>query len=283
MAQDYASYKNSPNVTFIGINMSRTGDARSVKAQVDRYDLKPFANMVDAGGATSSAYGVPKNAANWLVIVDPEGKIAYNASKGWTWSSGADRGRAIHQTVIERSLKGANGLLGVKEIPSSMEYAAHLFDLQQFSLLEVELLKAEAKAGDTEAQGFAKKLRERVAEERKRRMTQIQGLVATDPVQAYREAIAFVEAFPKAPEMAELRKLGMELNRKPEVQLELKAEDGYRQVLVPAMRQCRDMRTFTSKVKPLLDGYLQTFGKAQFAEVVKAAVDEHGLAVSKVR
>lgn len=263
--------------------MSRTGDARSVKAQVDRYDLKPFANMVDAGGATSSAYGVPKNAANWLVIVDPEGKIAYNASKGWTWSSGADRGRAIHQTVIERSLKGANGLLGVKEIPSSMEYAAHLFDLQQFSLLEVELLKAEAKAGDTEAQGFAKKLRERVAEERKRRMTQIQGLVATDPVQAYREAIAFVEAFPKAPEMAELRKLGMELNRKPEVQLELKAEDGYRQVLVPAMRQCRDMRTFTSKVKPLLDGYLQTFGKAQFAEVVKAAVDEHGLAVSKVR
>ena len=58
-----------------------------MESQIKQFNLKPFANMLDAGGATGAAYKVPANAPFWLVVIDGGGKIAYNASRGWHWSS----------------------------------------------------------------------------------------------------------------------------------------------------------------------------------------------------
>lgn len=282
LVKDYYQYKNTHNVTFIGICTSTVATLDSMQKQVETYGLKPFANMLDSGGATAAAYGVSKTSAFRLVVIDGDSKIAYNASRGWHWSSGPDAGKYIHQTQLEKSLKQFPGILKIKEadIPDSMKYAAHLYDLQQFGLLEEEIQKAVAKDKSGLAESFAMIMRDRVADHRKGRLQQIQDLSKADPVQAYREAIAFVAAFPKAPEMAEVRSIGSKLMNDAKVKKELNAEAGYQRLMVPEMRKATTMKQFKTKVLPLLDGYLKVYGDTEFSKTVQAAVEGNRQALS---
>lgn len=254
-----------------------------MEKQIERFRLKPFANMLDAGGATGTAYHVPKNAPFWLVVVDGEGKIAFNASRGWHWSSGPDKGKFVHQTQVEASLAKHPGILGVKEIPSEMRTVAHYFDLQQFLLLEAELKKAETKDAPESSQHFAFRVRDRVEELRKERAKQIEALVETDPLQAYREAESFVAAFPAAPEKAAVTQVARNVSKLPAVRKELQAEGAYRQVLVPEMQKAKSQSSFLKKVEPLLDSYLKAYSDTHYAEIAKGAVDAHGEALSRAR
>jgi hypothetical protein len=249
-------------------------------SQVDKFALKPFANMLDAGGMTAAAYGVPRNAKFWLVLVDGEGKIAYNeGGMGWFWSSGPNKGKTVFETQLEESFGKSKGLLEGANIPKSMKYAAHLYDLQQFELMEAEIKKSTT-AGSIEEENVAKMLHGKIAVERKRRMEQISAMSLLDPVQAYREAIAFVEAFPKAPEMPALRTIGQKLSSDSKVQRELAAEAGYQQIMVPVMKRTITPGLYDKNMGPLLDGYLKSFGDTRYAEVVKGAVEALHVAVN---
>ena len=249
-------------------------------AQVDKFGLKPFANMLDAGGVTAAAYGIPRNAKFWLILIDGDGKIAYNeGGMGWHWTSGPNSGKTVFETQLEESFSKSKGLLGDARIPGTMKYAAHLFDLQQFDLMEAEIKKATT-AGSIDEEDFARLMHGKIADERKRRMEQIQGMVKLDPVQAYRDAIAFVEAFPKAPEMQTLRTVGQKLSSDSKVQRELAAEAGYQQIMVPVMKRTITPAMYDKNMGPLLDGYLKSFGDTPYAEVVKGAVESLRVAVN---
>jgi len=247
-----------------------------MESQVKQFKLKPFANMLDAGGATAAAYDVPKNAPFWLVVIDGGGKIAYNASRGWTWSGGADAGKPIHQTQLEKSLKEyPEGILGSKEVPKELETAAHYYDLQQFDLLEGELRKYEGKSGAPACKEYADYMRGRIAESRKARKEQIEALSKSDPVQAYREATAFAAAYPTAPERSPVNDLGRALLKTPEVKKELEAEAAFQQMLVPELKKTSTLDRFMKNVQPLLDGYLKAFGATQYGAAVKIACEAH--------
>jgi hypothetical protein len=250
-------------------------------AQVKTFNLQPFANMLDAGGVTSASYGVPKNAKFWLILLDGEGKIAYNdAGMGWHWTSGPDTGKTVFQTQLEQSFAKSKGLLGNAEIHPSMKYAAHLFDLQQFDLMETELTKTLAANPTGDQREVAALLRDKVTELRKRRLGEILMMSKSDPVQAYRDAIAFVEAFPKSPEMPTLRTVGSKLMTDAKVQRELAAEAGYQQIMVPVMKRTITPALYDKNMGPLLDGYLKSFGDTQYADVVKNSVESLRLAVN---
>lgn len=277
LVKDYETYKKNRNVTFIGICTSTTASVKSMEQQVDQFKLKPFANMLDAGGATAVAYGVPKNARFWLVVIDGGGKIAYNASKGWSWGgTGPLAGRSIHSTQIEKSLQDyPEGILGAAKPPADMETAAHYYDLQQFNLLEAELRKASAPA----SKEFAGLIRQRIADTRVWRKDQIEAFAKTDPVQAYREAMAFVAAFPNAPERAAVNESGRALLKLPEVKKEIDAEAAYQRMLVPEMKKTTTKDRYAKMVQPLLDAYLRSYGSTQYAAAVKNACEAHRLAV----
>jgi hypothetical protein len=272
LVQDYQTYKARRNVTFIGINSSSTATLKTMESQIKQFNLKPFANMLDAGGATAAAYGVPRSAPFWLVVIDGDGKIAYNASKGWFWSSGPNAGKTIHSTQIEKSLgQYTAGVLGRLDVPKEMEAAAHYYDLQQLDLVEVELRKASTPA----AKAFAEKLRARIAESRVARKAQIEALSGTDPVQAYREATSFVAAFPSAPERGAVNELGRDLQKQPAVKKEIEAEAAYHRMIVPELKKATTPDKYTRMVKPLLEAYLKAFGATQFGAVVKVACEAH--------
>ena len=276
LLKDYETYKKNRNVTFVGINTSITATLKTMESQVKQFKLQPFANMLDAGGATAAAYHVPKSAPFWLVILDGGGKIAYNASRGWSWSDGPDAGKFIHQTQLEKSLKEyPEGILGSKAVPKEMETAAHYYDLQQFDLLEVELRKYEGKSSMPACKEFAEHIRRKIAESRKARKEQIEALSKSEPVQAYREAIAFATAYPAAPERASVNELGRTLLKTPEVKKELEAEAAFQQVLVPELKKTTTLDRFLKVVQPLLDGYLKSFGATQYGSAVKVACDAH--------
>jgi hypothetical protein len=284
LLKDYETYKKNRNVTFIGINTSITANLKTMESQVKQFNLKPFANMLDAGGATAAAYNIPKNAPFWLVVIDGGGKIAYNASRGWTWSGGADSGKFIHQTQLEKSLKEyPEGILGAKEVPKDMETAAHYYDLQQFDLLEGELRKFEGKSSAPACREFAEHVRARIAESRKARKEQIEALSRTEPVQAYREATSFAAAFPTAPERTAVNDLGRELLKAPEVKKEIQAEAAFQQMLVPELKKTTTLDRFLKNVQPLLDGYLKSFGATQYGAAVKIACEAHKLKVSSAK
>jgi hypothetical protein len=117
-------------------------------------------------------------------------------------------------------------------------------------------------------------------EVRKQRVKQIEMLSATNPVQAYREAVVFVSAFPQATEIAALRTMVMNLKKDPKVSEELRAEDAYQVSLVPEMRKTTNISAFDKQLKPLADAYLLTFGKTDFGKsVVVAAVEAQRLAI----
>lgn len=282
LVKDYETYKDTRSVTFIGICTSMTATTKSMAAQVDRYNLKPFANMLDMGGATAVAYGVPKNAKFWIILIDGEGKIAYNdEGMGWFWTGGPNKGKTVFQTQLEASFAKCKGLLGDAKIPSTMTYATHLFDLQQFDLMERELAKADAREATEDQKEVAKLLRDKVTDLRKKRLEQIQTLATSDPLQAYREAMAFVSAFPKAPEMPTLRAVGMKLSGDAKVRREIAAESAFQQMMVPEMKKVTNIAAFDKTLKPLLGSYLQSFGDTKYAETVKAAVEAHRVAITR--
>lgn len=279
LVSDYESYKK-PGVTFVSICTSMTGTISRVKQQVETFKLKPFATMLDSGGMTATAYNVPRNAKFRLVVIDGDGKIAYNASQGWTWSNGENAGKAIHLTQVEKSLKEHTTLLYDAAPPKDMAQAAHLYDLQQFGLMEAEMAKVLATKKNPENTAFATTIRNKVVEVRKQRAAQIEAMAAANPVQAYREALTFVTAFLQCPELKGLATMVNKLKRDPKVSEELRAEDAYQNMLVPEMRKTTNMSSFDKKLKPMADGYLQTFGKTDFgSSVVASAVEAHRLAI----
>jgi hypothetical protein len=278
LVKDYESYKAFRNITFIGINTSLTATLKNVESQVKQFNLKPFANMLDAGGATAAAYEIPKNAPFWITVIDGGGKIAYNASRGWFWAGGPDAGKPIHRTQIEKSLKEyPEGILGAKDIPKEMALAAHYYDLQQFDLLEGELRKATSPV----CKEFAEYVRGRMAESRKARKEQIEVESKSEPVQAYREATAFVAAFPSAPERSAVNDMGRSLIKLPEVKKEIEAEAAFQQTLVPELKKTTNLGRYTKVIQPLLDGYLKSFGATQYGAAVKAACEAHKAKVSE--
>ena len=284
LVKDYESYKKYRNITFIGICTSSTGTVKSMEGQIKQFKLKPFANMLDAGGATAAAYGVPANAPFWIVVIDGGGKIAFNASRGLHWSSGPDKGKYVHRTQIEKSLKEyPDGILGLKDIPREMKKAAHYYDLQQFNHLELELRKAERGKASDEAKAFAAKVRERMEEARAFRVSRIEELAISNPLQAYREAESFVLAFPKAKEKGRVATIARKCARDKEVKKELKAEAAYRRILVPEMKKARVMKVFVRKIRPLLAAYLKAYAGTKYAEVAKGAVDAHEAALARGR
>ncbi len=257
-----------------------TGNLSSLKHQVDVFKLKPFPTMLDCGGITAAAYNVPKNAKFHLVVIDGEGKTAYSASQGWTWSSGPDAGKFIHHTQVEKSLKKFPGMLYDVAPPTDMAQAAHLYDLQQFPLMEMELNKVMATSKKTENVAFADNLRKKVVEVRKQRAAQIEALSATNPVQAYRDAVTFVGAYLQCPEIAGLGKMVSKLKQDPKVSEELRAEAAYQTTLVPEMRKTTTEAVFNKKLKPMADGYMVAFGNTEFGKlVVTDAVEAHRLAI----
>src|SRR5688572_27074747 len=106
---------------------------------VERARLEPFATMLDAGGATAAAYNLPRNWSFQLVVIDGSGKITYSASSELSYLDAPN----IHTEQIDKSLKEfPAGILGAAiQIPPAMARAAHLFDLQQFGLMEQELTR----------------------------------------------------------------------------------------------------------------------------------------------
>ena len=282
LVKDYNLFKQNPNITFIGICTSSTGTIKTMASQVKLFNLTPFANMLDAGGATAASYGIPRNSNFRLVVIDGESKIAYNASRGWMWSGGPDAGRPIHHTQVEKSLKQFSGILGTDiTVPPSMKQAAHLFDLQQFELLESEMNRVLQSSSNADDKRFAEKARMRVSEHRRARLRQIQEMAADQPIQAYRDAIAFVEAFPRAEEMAAVKSVGAKLISNPKVKQEMDAEAGFHRIMVPEMKKVNSETGWNKTLKPLLDGYMKAFGTTEYAAVVQNAMESHRLAVGR--
>lgn len=262
--------------------MSRTANAKTVAAQVNDYKLKPFPNMVDAAGATAHAYAVPKNAPNWLTVIGPDGKIAYNASKGWRWGANAGplSNKFCHMVAIEESIAKSTGILGIDKLPDEFLPAAHIFDIQQFFMIEPELKRAQSQhplSSETKACFVA--FHERIAASRKARVERIKTLSESNPLQGYREAVAFVQAFTDAPERNEVNDLGKKLLKDKTVKRELQAEDGYVRILVPIMSKTSSMKSFETDLKPTLDQYLKAYKDTDYAKIAEAAVNAHGEAI----
>ena len=280
MVGDYKKYSDTRNITFIGICTSTTATLKSMERQIKQYNLKPFANMLDAGGATRVGYHVPDNRPFWLVVLDGDGKFIYNSHRGWYWTGGSNKNKKVHHTQIEASQKKYPGILGIPEIPSDCKKIAHFYDLQQFYMLEVELRLTE-KAGSSAGKRFAGDVRTKIDESRRFRVDQIAEIAKDDPIQAYREAESFVQAFPRAPEKKEVRELASELRKMDHVRKELKAEQAYHRILVPTMKKARNLSTFRRRITPLLASYLRAFGDTKYAEVARNAVDAHKEALAR--
>jgi len=283
MMADYDKYSKLRNMTFISICRSMTATLKQVEKDVEQYKIHPFPTMLDAGGATAHAYKVPKEYSTWIVIIDPEGKIIYNRNKGWTWTGGENAGKQVHHTMIEDSQKKSPGILDRKSIPDDGLAAAHLYDLQQFMAAELEIKKLEKKTAD-DAKEFATYLRDKIADTRKKRLDEIQQMTGTAPFQAYREAVAFVAAFPTSPERAPMNEIGKSLTQNPIVKKELQAEDAYRRLILPELvKTPKGTAEFTQRVQPALDGFLKIYGTTEYAAAVTDGVEGYKLAAGRSR
>lgn len=281
LVKDYEQYGKVPGVTFLGVCMSTTATLKSMTDQAKRYKLEPFANMLDTGGATAGIYNVPRTAAFRLVILDGEGKFAYNAAKGWRWAGGENDGKYIHHTQIEKSLKKFPGLLGTGAAPTPLKKAAHYFDLQQYSMMETEILRVTATDKTEPVAAYAAMLRKKFDEHRRARVTQIADLSKNKPVQAYREAMSFIQAFPKAEERATVNELGANLMKEPAVKKEFDAEAAYHRILVPEMKKITTTKQYEQRILPLLQGYQKQFATTQYAATAAGACEGLQEAVSQ--
>lgn len=281
---DYERYCRERNVTFISICSSMTANLRAVEKKVEQYKLKPFPTMLDAGGATTKAYNVPKGYGTWMIIIGPDGKIAYNASKGWHWTGGPNAGKYIHHTQMEACLKKSTGVLGYKEVPPEGNHAAHLFDLQQFSMVEAELKRFNGPKATEAEKEFAAHTLNQIAETRKKRLSEVEALQAEHPIQAYREAVAFVGAFGASPEKTAMNAIGKDLLKHPVVKKELQAEDAYRRILLPELAKTpKGSAEFEKRVQPLLQGYLKVYGTTAYAGAVVDGVENYKLSAARSR
>jgi hypothetical protein len=281
LVKDYNTYKKTRNVTFVGVLTSPTATVKSLAHRVEEFKFKPFANMLDAGGATAAAYGVPRDEVLHLVVIDGGGKIVFNGSRGvfFVSATGKGKGSLVYPIQIDESLKKHPvGILGAAKPPTEMEMAAHYYDLQQFDLLEAELQKGEAKKSSPEAKEFAGLVRQKMADSRTRRKVQIENLSVADPVQAYRKAMEFVTAFPNDPERTALLGKGRELLKLPVVKKEMDAEAAYQRMVAPELKTTT-LDHYTKVVQPLLDGYLKIYGETPYAALVKNACEAHRLAL----
>ncbi len=284
MLADYEKYRSLRNITFISICRSMTASMKQVEKDVEQYRVHPFPTMLDAGGATAHAYKVPKEYSTWIVIINPEGKIIYNRNLGWHWTSGPNAGKYVHHVTIENSQKASPGVLDRKSIPDGGSSAAHLFDLQQFQAAELELKKLDARNAGADNSDFVKYLREKIADTRKKRLEDVRELTSTAPIQAYREAIAFVTAFPTAPEKSAMNDLGRNLLQQPAVKRELQAEDAYRRILLPELvKTPKGSAEFSARVQPALDGFLKVYGSTEYAAAVIDGVESYKMAAGRSR
>jgi hypothetical protein len=249
---------------------------QTMTAQVERYRLHPFATMLDAGGATAANYHLPRNYNFQLVVIDGAGKIAYSAGSIATYMGGPESGTRLHQAIIEKSLReNSNGILGEGvSIPSAMELAAQCFNLQQFGMMEQELARVLGTAATAEHMRFAETLRGRVAETRRVRLKQIETLAAEQPVQAYREALIFADAFKKSDEAESASALAAKLRADPKVKPEIDAEFAYQQTVAPEISKVSTESMFNAILKPVAADYLKKYGETGYAIVVRNAIED---------
>jgi peroxiredoxin len=283
MMADYEKYSKTRNITFISICRSMTTTMRQVEKDIDQNKCHPLPTMLDAGGATAHAYKVPKQYSTWVVVIDPEGKIVYNRNKGWYWSSGADKGKYVHHTMIEDSQKKSPGILDKKEVPIEAALCAHLFDLQQFTLAEAEAKKLAAAKGDA-VKEFGAFIKDRIAEIRKKRLAEIEELSHTAPTQAYREAVNFVAAFPSCPEKPAMNEIGKTLMKTPAVKAELQAEDAYRRMIVPELAKTpKGTADFEQRVQPVLNAWAKMYKDTDYCAAVTDGVEGYKMAAGRSR
>jgi|SRR5579862_1877974 len=280
---DYEKFSKTRSITFVSICASMTATLKSVERQAEQYKLNPFPTMLDAAGATAHAYKVPKGYGTWIIVIDGDGKIAYSDSKGWRWSGGENAGKLVHHTMIEDSQKKAPGILKVKAVPADATLAAHYYDLQQFQLAEVELKKLDKKTAE-DVKAFTTLLHDTIVETRKKRLAEVEEMSKTTPVQAYREAVAFVAAFPSSPERSPMNDLGKALVKDAAVKNELQAEDAYRRIVVPELlKSPKGSADFEQRVEPLLKGYLKVYGTTEYAAAVTDGVEGYKMAAGRSR
>lgn len=281
---DYNKYEKSRNITFVSICMSMTATLKQVEKYADQYKVHPLPTMLDAGGATSHAYKVPKNYFSWVVVIDAEGKIVYTRNKGWYYINADGSHTLVHHREIENCLKTAPGILGRKTVPTGGEAAAKMFEMQQFQLAEFEIKKADARKPSDELKEFTGYLSGKIADTRKQRLAEAQELAKTSPVQAYREAVAFVAAFPSSPERSPMNDLGKSLIQDPKVKKELQAEDAYRRILVPELvKTPKGTAEFAARVQPALDAFNKVYGDTQYAAAVTDGVEGYKMAAGRSR
>jgi hypothetical protein len=283
MMTDYEKYSKTRNITFISICRSMTATMKQVERDIDQFKVHPLPTMLDAGGATAHAYKVPKMYSTWVVVIDPDGKIVYNRNKGWYWSAGPDKGKYVHHTMIEENQKKSPGILDKKNVPIEAAYCAHLFDLQQFTLAEIEARKLQASKTD-DVKEFGTFIRDRIADIRKKRLAEIEELSHNTPTQAYREAVNFVAAFPSAPEKAQMNEIGKGLMKTPQVKAELQAEDAYRRMIVPELvKTPKGTADFENRVQPVLNAWAKMYKDTDYCAAVTDGVEGYKMAASRSR
>ncbi|HZE97967.1 MAG TPA: redoxin domain-containing protein [Planctomycetota bacterium] len=283
MMADYDKYSKMKNLTFISICRSMTATIKQVERDVTQFKVTPLPTMLDAGGATAHAYKVPKQYSTWVVVIDPDGNIVYNRNKGWYWSSGVDKGKYVHHTMIEDNQKKSPGILDKKAVPDAAAYAAHLYDLQQFSLCEFEAKKLIAQKNE-ELKEFGTFLKDRIAEIRKKRLSEIEELSHAAPTQAYREAVNFVAAFPGCPEKAAINDIGKGLMKNPAVKAELQAEDAYRRMIVPELvKTPKGTADFDQRVQPMLAAWTKVYKETDYCAAVTDGVEGYKMAAGRSR
>jgi hypothetical protein len=271
LVKDYQTYsKAKPNVTFVGINTSAGIPEKKMRAQIDEYALKPFANVADTVGSIAAAYAVPAKVPYTLVIVDADGNIACNIDQYLIMGGDKDNPYYKYQKLIDEGCKACKGILGDTKAPAGAESAAHLFNLQQFDQLDMEL----ARLKGSDSQAFKDAIKAKITEYTAKRIKELQTLGEGNALAAYRETLAFAKAFPKCKELSTAQSLAQKLNGNPKVKKENEAESAFQQVLTPELNKTTTGAAYDKKVKPLLDAFIQRYGDTEFGASIKVSQEE---------
>ena len=248
LAKDYQTYKSKLNVTFVGINTDPLSSESRLRSQIKENNFVPFAHLWEPTGVLAAAYGVSPHFPCTIVIVDAEGKIAGPAR------------------TLDAFLANAKGILDGIKVPAGCEQAAHLFNLQQFDLMDAELAKV---TQTPEIKAFKEALKAKVAEYTARRATELTAMADSNPLTAYRETIAFAKAFGRAKEISAVQTLNSKLANLPKVKKENEAASAYQQLVAPALAKAQSLVAYNKNVQPLMDGYLQRYGDTECGQAMK--------------
>jgi hypothetical protein len=278
LARDYELFKDSPNITYIGVCATPGADLKSMKNEQVTMKIKdlPFPKMLDSSGATLAAYHMTANVPYQLVILDSAGKIAFNKDPRYSLKD-PRTGKRVYTRVkaAQETLAKSPGLLTDVEVPKGMSKAVHLYSLQQFDKLALELARAKKTDKSAETKAFAQMLEDRIAAYRAKRIEELKALAQSDPIKAFREVEAFLLCFPRAKEASAARSLHSRLRGNSKVRAEQTAQMAFQRVVVPAMNRVRDKRSFEKKVAPMVAGYMKKFGSTEFAKTAQASVDAY--------